>query len=583
MAADPYEEAQRRVQRAAELRQALLGSPAAEDIDEARALLKRLRGQRAFEAMIPLADSLLRLDPQDHASRRQYAQALIETGAVSAALALLSAMVQALPETHPEWAEAWGLVGRCNKQIFVDAAKAAGGSALPEQARAALVKAVQAYARPYAANRIERYWHGVNLLALARRAEREGMFAEVAATLGPLLSEALPAPLPALPALAQQLIDDMRTLHASRPDDGWLLASLAEAALGQALIAGDAGTAPDMAQAQRWLRSYLDQPGLAAFDVASTLRQFNEVWGLGGAGAAAAAPDAQGLLGLMQARLLRLPGGALELSAAQVTAIASHPPPPDGVLEAVLGTTKAKTMAWMLGGVAAARAVAVIRKRLGSRLGSGFLVRARDLGLKANPGELLLLTNFHVVNREGASPGIRPDQAEVLFESVDAGRAHAVAELLWQSPVAEHDAALLRLADVPAGLEPLRLSPVLPARPPADSKEEDKPRVYIIGHPGGRELSISMADNALIDHEAPPEGQPAQPGVWRLHYRAPTEGGSSGSPVFNDEDWSVIALHHKGGRFGMPRLNGAIGTYAANEGLALKALAAAACRALEPG
>ena len=581
MTADLYDEAARRVQRAAELRQTLLASPREEDIDEARALLKRLRGQRSFEAMALLADSLLRLDPQDHASRRQYAQALIETDAVTAALALLSPLVQALPDSHPEWAEAWGLVGRCHKQIFVDAAKAAAGSALPPQARTALMQAMQAYARPYAANRIERYWHGVNLLALARRAEREGL-AEISSQ---VLHDALPAAatVDTLPTLAQQLMEDMRTLHASRPDDGWLLASLAEAALGQALIADDTGTAPDIAQAQRWLRRYLEQPGLAAFDVASTLRQFNEVWGLGGSGAAAQRPAAQSLLALMQACLLRLPGGALELSPAQLTTLASQAPPADGVLEAVLGTTKAKTMAWLLGGVTAARAVAVIRKRMGSRLGSGFLVRAGDLGLKTNPGELLLLTNFHVVNLDGASPGIRPDQAEVLFESVDAGRAHAVAGVLWQSPVTEHDAALLRIVDVPAGLDPLRLSPVLPPRPAADSKEEDKPRVYVIGHPGGRELSISMADNALIDHEAPPDGQPAVAGVWRLHYRAPTEGGSSGSPVFNDEDWSVIALHHKGGRFGMPRLNGAQGTYAANEGLALKALALAACSALEPG
>ena len=96
-----------------------------------------------------------------------------------------------------------------------------------------------------------------------------------------------------------------------------------------------------------------------------------------------------------------------------------------------------------------------------------------------------------------------------------------------------------------------------------------QPRVYIIGYPGGRELSFSFQDNALIDHEGPPGGQPQTPGVWRVHYFAPTEGGNSGSPVFEDSGWRVIALHHSGGNFGMPRLNGVAGTYAANEGLAM--------------
>ncbi len=292
MAADIYEEAARRVQRAQALRQALLAGAGAEEFDEARTLLRRLRGQRSFDAVIGLADCLLRQNPDDHACRRQYAQALIETGAITAAIALLSPMAGALPGTHPEWAEAWGLLGRCHKQIFVDAARASAGGPLPPQARKALGLAMQAYARPYAANRMERYWHGVNLLALARRAEREGPGGELGDTFHQVLREALASDAAActLPALAQQLMDDMRTLHASRPDDGWLLASLAEGALGQALIAGDAGAAPDVGAAQRWLRAYLDQPGVAAFEVASTLRQCTEVWS-GAATAEAPAPQ----------------------------------------------------------------------------------------------------------------------------------------------------------------------------------------------------------------------------------------------------------------------------------------------------
>jgi prepilin-type processing-associated H-X9-DG protein len=56
----------------------------------------------------------------------------------------------------------------------------------------------------------------------------------------------------------------------------------------------------------------------------------------------------------------------------------------------------------------------------------------------------------------------------------------------------------------------------------------------------------------------------------RVHDRAPTEGGSSGSPVFDSENWRVVALHHAGGR-NMAMLDGS-GTYDANEGIAIDAI-----------
>jgi hypothetical protein len=54
-----------------------------------------------------------------------------------------------------------------------------------------------------------------------------------------------------------------------------------------------------------------------------------------------------------------------------------------------------------------------------------------------------------------------------------------------------------------------------------------------------------MQDNELLDdqrlkHPPPDETQPLL-----IHYRAPTEPGNSGSPVFDDNNWNVIALHHK--------------------------------------
>ena len=97
-------------------------------------------------------------------------------------------------------------------------------------------------------------------------------------------------------------------------------------------------------------------------------------------------------------------------------------------------------------------------------------------------------------------------------------------------------------------------------------------RVYVIGHTGGGGLEFSFQDNELLDHEGPRDNRfDATP--CRLHYRAPTEKGNSGSPVFNAADWKVIALHHAGGT--LSRLNGKPDTYPANEGIALLSIISA--------
>ncbi|HJQ33440.1 MAG TPA: trypsin-like peptidase domain-containing protein [Pyrinomonadaceae bacterium] len=91
-------------------------------------------------------------------------------------------------------------------------------------------------------------------------------------------------------------------------------------------------------------------------------------------------------------------------------------------------------------------------------------------------------------------------------------------------------------------------------------------RLYIIGYPEGGDTEYSVYDNHLVackDH--------------LIHYRTPTERGSSGSPAFGPTGWSVVALHHRG-KDKMEPLHGESDPYEANEGISILAIQEASCR-----
>lgn len=503
-----------------------LGTP--EDLVEAKRLVEDLRNAREYGLMARLAEAVSRLDPRDARIRRLYAQCLIEMGMASVAADVLQMIARRLPKPDPEHAEAVGLLGRTYKQMFFDA-----GDKTSPGARSALKQAIALYREPFERNPSANCWHGVNLLALLTRARRLGLRI---------------APDLATSQLARRLVDILEAMPAERRDE-WYLPTLAEASLGLG----------DWTTAERCIRGYAAAEDAKAFLVASTLRQFTEVWDL-------EAVDARGraLVDILRARLAELPGGKVDLAPAELQRLRAQPPADKGQLEAVLGRQGPETYRWWKVGLDRAASVAAVYERMGDRVGTAFLVRAGDLG-RAPADELLVLTNFHVVNQDGVSPGIRPEAAEIVFEAQDAERRYEIDRILWSSPPERHDASLLRLKEPVVGIEPLALATSLPAL-------DETARVYIIGHPRGGALAFSFQDNELLDHEGPPDGRPQIEGVCRLHYRTPTMGGSSGSPVFDARQWEVVALHHKGGTMGMPRLNGKEGTYGANEGLALSAI-----------
>jgi hypothetical protein len=508
--------------RADELIDVLRDEFADQDVAAARGLLDDLRDRVEFGKLILLVEALSRVAPGHAKTRRLYAQALIDTGSATAAVDVLRALTSTLPADDPETYEASGLTGRAFKQIYVDFRMK--HSPLAQQA---LAQAIDAYRTPYESDP-KRFWHGVNLLALLDNARRHNV--------------QIPMPYESR-TLANQLLEQLNNMpEADR--DPWYFASLAEVSLGTR----------DWPLIEKNLRQYAQTAGVREFHLKSTLRQFTEVWELG------QSARGKAVLEILRARLLQSDRATVEIAAHEVNQKAAD----KSQYEAILGKEGAKTFEWWRTGMQRASSVAAIRQKLADRVGTGFLVKAGDLG-REPADELLVLTNFHVANREGLRGGLSAEQAEVAFEAVDPNRKYAVTEILWESPEEECDAALLRVEGLGPSLQPMKLARGLPLR-------NQPARVYIIGHPGGRELSFSLQDNELIDHEGEKGGVPAMAGIVRVHYRAPTEGGSSGSPVFNASGWEVIALHHKGGMLGMPKLNGAQGTYGANEGISLASI-----------
>ncbi|MGJ7506616.1 trypsin-like peptidase domain-containing protein [Variovorax sp. GT1P44] len=506
------------------------------DLAAAKPLVEALRNGRDYPRMLQLAEAVHRLDPGDPKNRRLLAQALIESGLATVAIDVLQALTASLPSSHPERAETQGLLGRAWKQIFFDTADKSTPAA-----QTALVSAIDAYREIYQRDE-QKTWHGVNLLALIYRARRMGLAV---------------APDLQVKPLARKLVATLEATPDAQRDE-WFLPTLAEASLGLG----------DWDAVESRVHAYVALPDAKAFLVASTLRQFSEVWDL----ERGDDPRGRSLVAVLRSRLLALPAAQIELSAGRVRELQAVEVPSGAQLEAVLGKEGPQTYEWWLTGLKRARSVAAVKRRLGRRVGTGFLVRAGDLGM-APQDELMVLTNYHVVNQAGQGPGIAPGDAQVVFEAADGSPVFDVKEIVWSAPSNQQDASLLRLQAPVTGIEPMPISPGLPDWPlPPASRA---PRVYVIGHPGGGDLSFSFQDNELLGHEGPPSGRPPVPGVCRVHYRAPTEGGSSGSPVFNDSAWAVIALHHMGGELGMPHLNGEAGSYAANEGISMQCIAQA--------
>lgn len=488
----------------------------------AKSVLKDLCGKRCFDQLRRVGDAFIQNGLKTPTIRKLYAQSLLDQGELSAAIKYLEALVADIdknPDHESELAEARGLLGRAYKQIYVNI-----GDSTSQRAAIVLNRAIHGYLEVYESNPKEHTWHGINVAALLSRAGEDQ-----------IKIRDIDNPEQKCHQIAEDVLKHISSLWESYSANMWQMASAMEAcvALGR------------YEDATMWLERYVSQPKSDAFEMGSTLRQMEEIWRLD----VESEPGAR-ILPLLRGELLQKKDGsiAIDTKSFRPGALALKS---SGDLEKIFGSVRYHSYQFILRSIECARAVARIEHAPGQGYGTGFVVLAEDLHECLGKG-LVLITNAHVVsNNPEVKDALFPEEASVTFQLLaDEGKAkqeYAIDKVVWTSPPDTLDTTILRLDGEIEHVKPLLLHPRLPV-------PDGEQRVYIIGHPEGGALSFSIQDNRLLDHDAP-----------YLHYRAPTSGGSSGSPVLNAQ-LKLIGLHHKGG-YQMRRLHNQKGFYEANEGI----------------
>jgi len=438
-----------------------------------------LRRKRLFPELEATTKKLIACGKETPLVRRLQVQALIDQNMIAESFDIL----KALPTEHRndpcEGPELCGLSGRAFKQLYVNGA-----------GRDNLGKAIREY-RPCWTNRLGDYrWHGINLVALLARAELDGIDIPGGSN---------------RELIAREILGEIDDLGQNATI--WDHATAMEASV----------ALRDTDGALRWAKDYVRHPCVDAFELGSTLRQMTEVWKLAGT------ELGNKLLPVLEYEFLQRQGAEL-----QVTSLAVAD---SGGFQAVYGNEAAVPIAWLDNMFERCKAVGrVIRTGTGEAIGSGFLVRGSELCLGWGDAPVFV-TNAHVVsNRSEDNAPLRPGDGSVEFTRIDGRPRVELGNILHTSAKDELDVTVLQV-NPPLGtsvLKPSFYPPVVPGEGQAPQ------RIYVIGHPGGRELEVTLYDNSLV----------ACSDSRFVHYRSPTEGGHSGSPVFTRE-WKAIAVHHR--------------------------------------
>lgn len=460
--------------------------------------------------------------------QKHLVQALIELGAFALADTMLDeALEAAARSTDLDFAtqlpEYRGLRGRVFKQRFV----------LEREPRL-LRASTDAYLEQY--KQSGSFHHGVNVLALC------------------LLETELQLPRRAdidPRTLATGVLESARSARFRDPTP-WPLSTASEACLALDRLDGGAAWAD---QAELWLHRFLAHERCTPFTTESYHRQLREVWQGDMLRNESCADRLVSIIGRHVMRAER----RWSVDPARVVELAADA----GSLEKNFSGERTFSVDNLRSMLGLCPSIGYVLDANDVRRGTGFLIAGGAFGL---PHELVFVTNAHVIS-PSVPMSLRHDEARVSFEAGPAANGertrHRIKDILFTSEPAEIgevldkpeklDVTIVALDPPPTGVQGLKPASELPYPSP-------KTKAFVVGHPNAGPLQFSLTDSVLLDvcgHER------------LLHYRTPTDPGSSGSPVFNS-NWEVIALHHAGSQTAR-RLNG-VGEYEANEGISLQAI-----------
>ena len=466
------------------------------DASEAIAAGEALQSARRFDALLKLADAAARIAGPEQSAELWL---LVVTGLIELEASLTAErLVRSLlaePVMTPFRPRLLARLGRIKKDQFVDSGEPA-----------ALEQAIDAYVDAYTAG-ADPLWVGVNAVALRALAARRGFPADHAA----------PVPLEHLFELAAT---------AAMPRPAWSITTELELRMARGEPAGALG--PLLVQ-------LFGAPDATGFVYASLARQLAEIWGL---------DAADPLMVMLGEKTLASGQGEVKLP----TTAADY--------ESLFGAETPIGIENYLKGAGCACAVGALLHPSRGLRGTVFAVEGANLH-SSLAGRVVLVTNEHVVPDPEHHDAPGADELTAHFVAAKIGADETLSELsfgglrtIWQSPREKLDVSLL-ISDDPAVAQLSGLAPPEPGKLP-----EVFPGafVYVIGHPSGGDLALSIRGNDLIEIEADD---------IRIHYKAPTQPGSSGSPVFN-ESWELIGVHHMGAPTCPP----------GNEGIALQAIRA---------
>lgn len=207
--------------------------------------MKMLQGARYFHLESTLGEALSDAGVDHPTVMRRYGQALIETRRYQEAESVLRRLYESLESSHAEWGEAAGLLGRIEKQRFMDAL---ARSSQPDLGR--LEAAIDVYRDAYERSPDQYFWQGINAVTLMHLGERFGAGYQKEPE-----------------AIASDIQDTLDRRFANGRQDSWDLATYAEVLIAKRKLH----------EARRWLEDYVAHPETDAFALGSTYRQFADV------------------------------------------------------------------------------------------------------------------------------------------------------------------------------------------------------------------------------------------------------------------------------------------------------------------